>query len=147
MAVELMDSDEFVGYLGNHFIGTPRSRELNNRCMAIVCRYLNQNNIIGIVTSTSPRRESRNSNRILIGNYIEVYCKCPLEIAEKRDPKGLYRMARKGWIQHFTGIGETYEAPLAPEITIDTGHQTEQECMKSIIKYLDASLKLDLNRK
>lgn len=71
--------------------------------------------------------------------FIEVYVKCPLETCEKRDPKGLYEKARKGIIPDFTGISSPYEAPLSPELTIDTSTLTVEEAANEIISYLKAN--------
>lgn len=136
-AVELLDSDDFAVHLGEYVDGSPRGREINTRCMAVVSRFLNRHNIICIAASTSPRRENRRAHRRLVGNYIEVYCKCPVETAKKRDPKGLYRLAGKGVIQGFPGAGAVYEAPLSPEITVDTAGQTIDQCVESILEHLD----------
>jgi len=69
-------------------------------------------------------------------NVIEVYCNCPLEICEQRDVKGLYKKARAGEIQNYTGISSPYEAPQQPDIDIDTGTLPLQECVNKIITVL-----------
>lgn len=71
--------------------------------------------------------------------FIEVYVKCPLETCETRDPKGLYEKARKGIIPDFTGISSPYEAPLGPELTIETDILTIEEAANEIISYLKAN--------
>lgn len=68
--------------------------------------------------------------------FVEVHVDVPLEVAEQRDPKGLYKKARKGEIKNFTGIDDPYEAPVNPEIRIDTDKQTVDECAASILDYL-----------
>jgi adenylylsulfate kinase len=68
--------------------------------------------------------------------FVEVYVDCPLAVAEERDPKGLYKKARKGEIKNFTGIDAPYEAPPSPEVTVDTSKQSADECAKTIIAYL-----------
>lgn len=60
----------------------------------------------------------------------------PLEVAEKRDPKGLYKKARAGEIKEFTGISSPYEAPLKPEIRVRTDQQSVEECVASIVEWL-----------
>ena len=76
--------------------------------------------IISLVTFISPFKKDRQKARDLVGeNYIEVFVKL-LETAEKRDPKGLYKKARKGEIKNFTGIDSPYEEPQNPEIVLDT---------------------------
>lgn len=66
----------------------------------------------------------------------EVYTKCSVEECEKRDPKGLYKKARSGEIPEFTGISAPYQAPENPEITIDTEHDTIEQSVVQIIRYL-----------
>lgn len=68
--------------------------------------------------------------------FIEVFVDVPLEEAEKRDPKGLYKKARAGEIKDFTGISAPYEAPEAPEITIRTDQLSVEECVRKIVEYL-----------
>ncbi|GME96460.1 unnamed protein product [[Candida] boidinii] len=68
--------------------------------------------------------------------FIEVYVDVPLEVAEQRDPKGLYKKAREGIIKNFTGISDPYEAPESPEIHIKTHENTVEECVEIITDYL-----------
>lgn len=68
--------------------------------------------------------------------FVEVHVDVPLEVAEKRDPKGLYKKARKGEIKNFTGISDPYEAPDSPEVRINTDKLSVNECAKAILEYL-----------
>lgn len=68
--------------------------------------------------------------------FVEVYVEVPLAVAEERDPKGLYKKARKGEIKNFTGIDDPYEAPEKAEVTIHTDKLTVNECAKKILDYL-----------
>lgn len=74
------------------------------------------------------------------GEFCEVYLSTPLEECERRDPKGLYRKARLGQIPNFTGINSPYEAPLAPEICLDTASSSVDECADSIMGHLEECL-------
>lgn len=70
--------------------------------------------------------------------FVEVYVDVPVEIAEQRDPKGLYKKAREGIIKEFTGISAPYEAPVNPEVHVrNDGQSSVQEAVKQIIGYLD----------
>jgi adenylylsulfate kinase len=71
-----------------------------------------------------------------VGEFIEIYCRCPLEICEERDVKGLYEKARKGLIADFTGISSPYEPPVNPEITVDTGTDDLDKCVGQVLEYL-----------
>lgn len=68
--------------------------------------------------------------------FIEVHVDVPLAVAEERDPKGLYKKARKGEIKNFTGIDDPYEAPVKPEVKIDTSKLSVDECAQVILDYL-----------
>lgn len=95
----------------------------------------------GIITMTafiSPFRKDRERARSMFphSDFIEIYCRCPLEICEQRDVKGLYRRARAGEISHFTGISSPYEAPYDPELVVDTGMLTLETSVDQVIHLL-----------
>ncbi len=87
-----------------------------------------------IVAAISPFREGRDFARSLItpGRFVEVHVDTPLEVAELRDTKGLYRMAREGRLAHFTGIDSPYEEPLSPEVRIDSTRLSPEQAVKEI---------------
>ncbi len=68
---------------------------------------------------------------------MEVYAKCPIEVCEQRDVKGLYRKARAGEIKQFTGVDDSYEEPLDPEVTLYTDRETVEESAGKVIRKLD----------
>ncbi|PRS19502.1 adenylyl-sulfate kinase [Bacillus halotolerans] len=86
----------------------------------------------------SPFREDRDMVRALFpdGEFLEIYVKCPLQICEQRDPKGLYKKARNGDIKHFTGIDSPYEAPLSPDLIIESDQTCIADGADLIIKKL-----------
>lgn len=95
----------------------------------------------GQIVSTafiSPFREDRELVRSMFetDEFIEIHVNCPLEICEHRDPKGLYQKARKGQIPDFTGISSPYEAPIKPEITIETNRMTIDISVLKILSFL-----------
>ena len=71
------------------------------------------------------------------GRFIEVFVDSPLEVCEARDTKGLYKKARKGEIQDFTGISSPYELPLSPEIHAKTSEYSVEECVAQIMEHLE----------
>jgi adenylyl-sulfate kinase len=79
--------------------------------------------------------------------FIEVYVEVPIEVAEQRDPKGLYKKARAGEIKEFTGISSPYEAPKNPEITIKTHENTVEECVAQIVEWLQGKGLIDVKAK
>jgi len=97
----------------------------------------------GVITLTafiSPFKSDRDLVRNLMphGDFLEIYCRCSLEICEDRDVKGLYKRARAGEIPDFTGISSPYEAPDKPEIVIDTGERALEICVGEVIDLLKA---------
>ncbi|MCK8100147.1 adenylyl-sulfate kinase [Bacillus halotolerans] len=86
----------------------------------------------------SPFREDRDMVRALFpdGEFLEIYVKCPLQVCEQRDPKGLYKKARNGDIKHFTGIDSPYEAPLSPDLIIESDQTSIADGADLIIKEL-----------
>lgn len=94
---------------------------------------------IAICTLIAPYQSTRNWVRNLVnqhGNFFEIYVSTPLEICEKRDPKGLYKKARNLEILNFTGVSDPYEIPNAPDLVIDTNQQKNDESMGQIIHKL-----------
>ena len=94
--------------------------------------------VIVLTAFISPYRADRENARALLkqGEFIEVYVRCPLEVCEKRDTKGLYKKARAGAIKEFTGISAPYEEPLFPELALDTGAENLSESVEKVIRYL-----------
>ena len=95
--------------------------------------------LITMASFISPYRAERQMARDLLedGEFIEIFVDTPLEVAEKRDVKGLYARARAGEIKNFTGIDSEYQAPENPEITINTVDMSADEAAEIIVKYLD----------
>ena len=94
--------------------------------------------VIALTAFISPYRTDRQKVQELVdkGDFIEIYCRAPLDVCESRDIKGLYKRAKAGEIKEFTGISAPYEKPLDPELIIDTGSLSIEECVKQIINYL-----------
>lgn len=95
----------------------------------------------GVITLTafiSPFRSDRARVRSLVphGEFFEIYCRCPLEVCEQRDVKGLYKRARAGEIKEFTGISSPYEEPEKAELVVDTSSQSVEESVARVIDLL-----------
>ncbi|HHF58560.1 MAG TPA: adenylyl-sulfate kinase, partial [candidate division WOR-3 bacterium] len=84
----------------------------------------------------SPYREIRDEIRKEIGNFVEVYVKCPVEVCIERDVKGMYKKALKGEIKNFTGIDDPYEEPLNPEVIVETDKETVEESVGKVMRKL-----------
>lgn len=95
--------------------------------------------VIALTAFISPFRADRERVRALVApeDFIEIYCHCPIQVCEHRDVKGLYAKARQGLIKDFTGISSPYEAPVNPELMLDTGSQSLEECVTTILKLLN----------
>jgi adenylylsulfate kinase len=94
--------------------------------------------VIALATFISPLRKDRERVRRLVGeqDFTEIYCRCSVEICEKRDTKGLYKRARAGEVKDFTGISSPYEAPESPSLVLDTGSEPLTACVAKVIALL-----------
>jgi len=101
-----------------------------------VAKLMMESGVISMTAFISPFREDRNLVRKLLqqDDFIEIYCKASLKVCESRDVKGLYKRARTGEIKNYTGIDSPYEAPINPELVIDTENESLED---STIKVLD----------
>ena len=137
--VEILDGDVVRTHLSKGLGFSKEDRDTNIRRIGYVASLLSRNGVISITAAISPYREIRNEVREMHENFIEVYAKCPLEIVEKRDVKGLYKKARAGEIPQFTGISDPYEEPENPEIIVETNKETPEESSNKILKWLTES--------
>jgi len=117
---------------------TDQDRQENIRRIAEVAKLMLEAGTITLTAFISPFRAERNLARNLVphGDFIEIYCACDLTICEERDVKGLYKKARQGEIKHFTGISSPYEAPEKPELSVDTGRFSLDECVDQVLALL-----------
>ncbi|AKH19696.1 adenylyl-sulfate kinase [Sedimenticola thiotaurini] len=115
-----------------------KDRNENIRRIGEVSKLFIDAGVIALCAFISPFRADRQRARELVdeGDFIEIHVKCPLEVCETRDPKGLYQKARAGLIKGYTGISSPYEEPENPEIVLDTSVQNINECVEQIIDYL-----------
>ncbi|WP_171785342.1 adenylyl-sulfate kinase [Clostridium acetobutylicum] len=133
----LLDGDNLRYGLNSDLGFKSEDRTENIRRVSEVAKLFADAGIITITTFISPFIEDRNNARKLLGkDFVEVYIDCPIEVCEKRDPKGIYKKARNGEIKNFTGIDSPYEKPEKPEITVETYKDTEEKCVDNIIEYL-----------
>ncbi|MCA1062801.1 adenylyl-sulfate kinase [Rossellomorea sp. AcN35-11] len=136
--VYVLDGDN-VRHGLNHDLGfNEKDRKENIRRIGEVSKLFIDSGQIVLTAFISPYREDRDVVRKLVGpeEFMEVYVHCSIETCEKRDPKGLYKKARKHQITHFTGISAPYEEPENPEIILDTEKNTIEECVESLLSEL-----------
>lgn len=120
--VVTLDGDVMRSRLNSDLGFSDQDRAENIRRIAEVAALMADAQLLVIVSCISPLKSFRAMARSIIGDdrFIEVHIDTPLEVAEERDPKGLYQRARAGKIQLFTGVHSQYEAPLDPQVRIDT---------------------------
>ncbi len=134
--VEVLDGDVVRQNLSQGLGFSKADRDTNIRRIAFVSKLLTRNHVVTLVAAISPYREAREAARKEIGNFVEVYVRCPLGTCMARDTKGLYRKALEGAIPYFTGISDPYEEPLEPEIILHTDQATPEECAAKILHHL-----------
>lgn len=134
----LLDGDNIRHGLNKDLGFTETDRIENIRRVAEVARLMTDAGLIVLTAFISPFRAEREMVRNLIpeGEFIEIFIDTPLEVAEARDVKGLYRKARSGELKNFTGIDSPYEAPEAPDIRVNTSDMTASEAADHIIRQL-----------
>lgn len=135
--VEVLDGDVVRTHLSKGLGYSKEDRDTNIRRIAFVCKLLTRNGAAVIAAAISPYREVREEARREIGNFVEVYVRCPLEVCVERDVKGLYKKALAGEIPNFTGVSDPYEEPLAPEVVVDTHLQTPEQSAQMVISKLE----------
>lgn len=113
-------------------------RSENIRRIGEMAKLFIEAGVIALTAFISPYRADRARVRALAapGDFIEIYCRCELEVCEQRDVKGLYAKARQGAIPEFTGISSPYEVPENPEIVVDTGSLPLEACVEQVLLQL-----------
>jgi adenylylsulfate kinase len=115
-------------------------RSENIRRIGEMAKLFLQAGVISLAAFISPYRKDRAFVRELVGerDYLEIYCRCSLQVCEERDVKGLYKRARAGEIKEFTGISSPYEEPENPDLVLETDTLSIQECADKVIALLAA---------
>ncbi len=138
LAVHNLDGDALRHGLNRDLGFSDADRAENIRRVGELVRLFNNVGMIVLVAAISPFRAGRDAARELAGpgRFVEVHVDTPLEVAEARDVKGLYKKARSGQLAHFTGIDSPYEAPLHPEVRIDPTVQSPEDAADEVIRVL-----------
>lgn len=134
----LLDGDNIRHGLNKDLGFSKEDREENIRRISEVAKLFVDAGLIVITAFISPYRKDRAFAKRLVAEdeFVEVYVKCPVEVCERRDPKGLYKKARAGEIKGFTGVDDPYEEPEDPEIVLETDKMEVNRCVEVIINYL-----------
>ena len=134
--VEVLDGDEVRTNLSRGLGFSKEDRDTNVRRIGYVARLLARNGTVAITAAISPYRAIRDEVRLQTRDFVEVYVRCSLDELVRRDVKGLYERALRGEIEHFTGVSDPYEAPLNPEVVVDSETQTPEESVTLILAEL-----------
>jgi adenylylsulfate kinase len=134
----VLDGDNIRHGLNKNLGFSPDDREENIRRIGEVSKLFADAGVIAMTAFISPYRADRDKARNLVsqGRFIEIYVKVPLDVAESRDPKGLYKKARAGEIKEFTGIDAPYEEPLNAELVIDTSKYSLKASTDIVLDFL-----------
>jgi bifunctional enzyme CysN/CysC len=134
----LLDGDNVRHGLNKDLGFTEADRIENIRRVGEVAKLMIDAGLIVLTAFISPFRAERDMVRAMLpeGEFIEIFVDTPLEVAEARDVKGLYRKARAGNLKNFTGIDSPYEAPINPEIRVNTVEMTPAEAAAHIIRHI-----------
>jgi len=134
----LIDGDEIRKGLNKDLGFTAADRNENIRRIGEVAKLMYGAGLIVLVAAISPFREDRQKARSLFpqGDFWEIYVECPLDVCQKRDPKGLYSQAKQGQIDNFTGLSSPYEPPLSPDMVLKSDKNDVQSCTMQVVTAL-----------
>jgi adenylylsulfate kinase len=144
----VFDGDNVRHGLCSNLGFSAEDRAENIRRVGEMTKLFLEAGVISLTAFISPFRADRERVRSLVphGNFLEIYCRCPLEVCEQRDVKGLYKRARAGEIKDFTGISSPYEEPENPELVVDTGHLSLEESVETVLALLRERSVIDRTR-
>jgi bifunctional enzyme CysN/CysC len=139
MCTYILDGDNIRHGLSKDLGFTDADRVENIRRIAEVAKLMVDAGLVVLTAFISPFRSERDMARALFeeDEFVEIYLDVPLDVAEDRDPKGLYKKARKGELPLFTGIGSAYEEPESAELILSTHEKSIDECVAEVLKFID----------
>ena len=137
LRVEVLDGDVVRQNLSAGLGFSREDRDTNIRRIGFVADLLTRHGVVVIVAAISPYRETRAEVRRSIGSFLEVYVRCPIDVLERRDPKGLYHKALAGELPHFTGVSDPYEEPEEPDVVVDTATEGIEESVARVLAAVD----------
>jgi adenylyl-sulfate kinase len=135
--VERLDGDIVRQCLSKDLGFSKEDRDTNIERVTFVAQLLTRNGVAVLCSLISPYIARREKSRAQIGEFVECYVECPLEVLVERDVKGLYKKALAGEIKNFTGVSDPYEAPPNPEIIVNSSTQTIEESLAIILQRLE----------
>jgi adenylyl-sulfate kinase len=137
LKVERLDGDIVRQSLTRDLGFSKEDRNKNIERVTFVAKLLTRNDVAVLCSFISPYRERRAKSRQEIGEFIEVFVECPVEVCAERDVKGLYAKAFAGEIENFTGVSDPYEEPENPEIVCHTAQEAPEQSAARILAYLE----------
>jgi adenylyl-sulfate kinase len=144
MKTEILDGDEVRKNLSKGLGFSKEDRDTNIMRIGYVANLLTRNGVATICCPISPYKETRDACRDLIGEFVEVYVYATVdEIAEHRDPKGLYKKAMAGEITGFTGVDDPYEAPEHAELVLNTLDESPEQSLANVLRTLKRLGRID----
>ncbi len=137
LTVEVLDSGRIRQQLNRTLGFTREEVETNLLRLGYECKLLNRNGVTAVVTAVSPYRDVRDRLREQIGEFVEIHCRCPMEILMRRGAGELFEKARRGEIAHVAGVDAPYEEPLKPEVLLNTDELTVEQSVNKVIATLE----------
>lgn len=140
----VLDGDNIRGGLNSDLDFTPEGRQENLRRIAETAKLFVDAGVLTLAAFISPLEKDRQHIKEIVGeeNFVEIYVKASIETCEERDVKGLYKKARKGEIDNFTGISAPYEEPKNPDIEIDSGAENVDDSLEKLLKHIKPLLEV-----
>lgn len=134
--VERLDGDIVRKDLTSDLGFSKEDRDENIKRVTFVSKLLSRNGVAVLATFVSPYRERRRKTREEIGNFVEVFVRCPVDVCIERDVKGMYKKALVGEITGFTGVDDPYEEPENPEVILHTDRENLEESVQNVLDRL-----------
>jgi len=136
--LEVLDGDVVRTNLSKGLGFSKEDRDTNIRRIGFVAKLLTRNGVLVMTAAISPYRSLRDEIHQDIGEFMEIFVKCPVDVCAKRDVKGLYKKAMAGEIKNFTGVSDPYEDPINPHVTCETDKETVEESTNKVVVKMEA---------
>lgn len=143
LKVELLDSGRIRQQLNRTLGFTREEVETNLLRLGYECSMLNRNGVTAIVAAVSPYRDVRDRIREQVDEFVEIHCRCPMEVLMQRGARELIEKAQRGEIKHVAGVDVPYEEPLKPEVLLNTDQATLEACVNQTITTLEVLGRID----
>ena len=137
LPIENLDADEVRQNLSPNLGFSLEARDENTKRLAWMGKMLSKHGVVVVIAAVATLRKFRDRAREMCPHFVEVYVKCPLEVCQERDPKGLYARRARGEINDVDGIDIPYEEPLNAEVVIDTSVLDIEESARQVIARLE----------